>query len=525
MGHMCGAATYIPRASWTSCDANPMVQPEFSAERVAAEHQRASAKDAAMKHLVKASLTRQMEHKESVQKAVQAEKAAILHATNKEVDRHRNEQGGLVGMHSQKFIDHNAALDEQTAHLAKRSHENKLREVQEAAELKVRNARQLCHEMVQRDRQKKAMHNQHMEQIKAVEQRNAERRAERQRDNEDFQLGVQDALLQDEYNLCGTNQRLKAAQAMQDSSAKIWTDTVGKADEAKRQSIEKQLDDDEKMHVHRMDMHYSRREAARERQRQNFVQGLNAQMDSRGTDKDLKKLRQEAEKHALQANIRGALQKELQAHRQHRSQESDLQKDLIAQMAEKHEREKRDGVMRPIALNTMASGSFSKSMPDLSRSMDASKFVSKPMGRAESSPTHGRKHWLSASPMIKATNGAPCQIPMHFGPERWKKGMSTDNTRPALEIDRTAGMGGIMGCMSSIGEAGMALHATGGSNRLLAHTSAIAQKDKVLETAWHRGLSGRDLKAAQKVASARQKAGAIMRDPIVSLSPTHVKAI
>lgn len=520
---MCGAATYVPRASWTSSDANPMKDPEFSVERVAAEQQRAVAKDAAMKHLVKASLTRQMEHKESVQKAVQADKAAILHATNKEVDRHRDEQGKLVGMHAQKFVDHNAALDEQTAHLAKRSHENKLREVQEAAELKVRNARQLCHEMVQRDRQKRAMHKQHVEQIEAVEQRNAERRAERQRDNEDFRVGVQEALLQDEYALVATNQRLKAAQAMQDTSCKVWTDTVGKTEEAKRQRFERQLDDDEKMHIHRMDMHYSRREAARERQRQNFVQGLNAQMDSRCTDKDLKKVRQEAEKHALQANIRGALQKELQAHRHHRSQESALQKDLVAQMAEKHEREKREGVARPIALNTMASGSFSKSMPDLSRSLEASKFVAKPLGRAESSPNCGRKDWLAVSPMIKAQNGAPAQVPMHFGPEKWKKGMSTDNTRPALEIDRTAGLGGVMGCLSSIGEAGMALQATGGSNRLLAQSSAIAQQDKILEAAWHRGLSGRDLKAAQKTASAREKAGAIMRDPIVSLTPTHVR--
>lgn len=521
---MHGAATYVPRASWTQADANPLKDPEFSAERVAAETQRVMARDAAMKHLVKTSLTRQMEHKEAAREAVRAEKAVTLAATNKEVDRHRNEQGKMIGMHSQKFIDHNAALDEQTAHLAKRSRENQLREVQEAAELKVRNARQLCHEMVQRDRQKKAMHKQHMEQLAAVEQRNAERRAERQRDNEEFRTGVQEALLQDEYCLVATNHRLKAAQAMQDMNTKIWAETTGKTEERKQRKIEEQLDADEKMHTHRMDMHYSRREAARERQRQNFVTGLNAQMDSRGTDKDLKRLRQEAEKHALQANIRGALTKELQAHRQHRSQESALQADLIAQMAEKHEREKREGIVRPIALNTMASGSFSKSMPDLSRSMDASKFVAKPLGRAESlTPNHGRKDWLAVSPLITASNGARAQVPMHFGPEKWRKGMSTDNTKPALEIDRSGGMGGVMGCLASIGEAGMALHATGGANRILTQTSALAAQDKAYDTAWHKGLSNRDLKAAQKTAAAREKAGAIMRDPIVALTPTHVR--
>ena len=87
---------------------------------------------------------------------------------------------------------------------------------------------------------------------------------------------------------------------------------------------------DEKQHNIRLDLHYSRREAARKQQQEKVLSEMRQQLGASDDQRDLDRLRQEKERSAAQFAARMAAESELKNHKQKRRAELEMQAELAA---------------------------------------------------------------------------------------------------------------------------------------------------------------------------------------------------
>jgi len=242
-------------------------------------------KDISMKQLLKSHLSKQMEQKAQTHRAEEAEKKHMRKLVDREQERFRRDQERSLEGHVDLQASLKSTVDAQQSELARRNADARIREIQEAAELQVRTSRQLIQETAARNTEKQRRQRELREAKRAAQDRAEEQRRQHKAAKEEYRQGVEEALAQDECRLVAATQRLRAAQAVQDANSEQYIRSVGKAEADKHQFFEKRDLKDMKVHEHRMDEHYSRREAARERQRQMVVQTLNYQLDSKNTKK------------------------------------------------------------------------------------------------------------------------------------------------------------------------------------------------------------------------------------------------
>merc|ERR1711879_923734 len=108
------------------------------------------------------------------------------------------------------------ALQDQQSQLAKRAHETRLREAQEAAEVKLRTVQQMCEEMAEQGRKKKTLLEDLQRGLQANEAKRKEDRLTKQKEDEKVRKEIREALMQDEYKAQATQKHVADKQAQQD---------------------------------------------------------------------------------------------------------------------------------------------------------------------------------------------------------------------------------------------------------------------------------------------------------------------
>merc|ERR1711904_194845 len=100
------------------------------------------------------------------------------------------------------------------------------------------------------------------------------------------------------------------------------------------------------------------------------------------------KLVKEAEREAVQAASKRSMDAELAKAAAKRAEEQQLQQELRVMMLEKEERDAKEGNSKPTSLATMhtvmrKNGNACNAISDLKSSMEASRFIGKPLGRED----------------------------------------------------------------------------------------------------------------------------------------------
>jgi len=243
----------------------------------------------------------------------------------------------------------------------------------------------------------------------------------------------------------------------------------------------------------RTDAFYAPRERAREKQRQSMVMELDRQMAACDQKRRNDQLSKQSEREAIQAATKRSMDAELGKHLRKRQEEQELQQELRVMMLEKEERCRQEGHTRPTALSSMntvmhRNGNAANQISVLSKSMDAARFIGKPLGREDK---HGenRANPLDASPKTLRTlvkkHGSQADIPI------------------------SSMLGGVVGTLGGGGgPISVALMATGGPFIPGPKHTGIAVQDRKLESTWYEGLRPEHLEAGRREARRREVAKA-----------------
>lgn len=479
---------YVPRAMWTQTEGSVLKQPEFNVEAYCAEGRQADAQKKFMHQHVRSVLDLQMQEKAGRSSGDAAEKQELMRATGIDMSRKiREDNMEKEGVHSIKKA-FRAGLDEQMGQNARRSHENRLTEAYEAAEIKMRTTQQLCAELSEGNKKKDAAKKDMQDQLAIVANRNQQQRAEKEFELSQTRHALKSQMQQDLGCWEASLTRVNAAAKQQELNYAHYANNAGKVEGERRAVEDRRLDRQEKHHQMRTDLHYAQREMARARQQHRVVQDLEHQVSQKARQRDTKVIQEDFERSQVNEATRLAMEADLMRFHNKRTEELDHQAALIAQMKDNQKRKKEDTgdlghSRRPANLKIMdvtpgllsisetwASGSSSQQAhpSDHTQRMDASKYLSKPGGRAEE-----RQPWME------------------------------------VDIAKSHGPGGLVGVWGGDGPTRSKLMATGGAQKSkpsLHKSLELANREKQWSGNWYDGLSPADVKAGRQAASKRKDA-------------------
>jgi len=470
LGHS-GEEVYVPRALWTETHDSPLKKrtvefdPKQYAEDVMKEHQR----QGFMRQYLVQELGKQAKHSATAKQSLLEGKREFARASFSDVQRVLQSQVIERDAAEESKKAQRAALDEMCQASQQRERENQMREMHEAAEIKLRTVQQLCEEMEEQSRRKKAAQRDAHDAMKQLEAKKQRQQVEKQREVDETRRHIQQETLRAEYQLIAQQERLRAAQEKQDLSYQAFTSTAAQAEAQRRESEDRRLERDVKRHQALSDLHYSRREAARDRQQQRIVETLHRQVEGNKRDRALLELQKQAELDAVNASAERSFEQEIRKFHAKRREELQLQSELVEMMAQKQQKARSEGLKAPPAATTMqvtpamvedarrrVSPGLGKasSTPDLHQRLDASRYLAKPCGRPEA----------------RGGAGAPPGV----GP----------------------------------GDARAAPAAAGGQGQLLPKTAFLASRDRQISAAWHEGLTASDRRIGRQAAAKRGAAAA-----------------
>merc|ERR1712224_246497 len=182
------------------------------------------------------------------------------------------------------------------------------------------------------------------------------------------------------------------------------------------------------------------------------------------------KLQKQAEKDAIQVAAQRSLDQDSMKAQHKRAEEVRLQQEFRIMMAEKEQREANEGYRKPASLSTMRMSMQRSSSADVSSKLDAARYMSKPLGRAE-----------RAGESVVPLDASPSTI------RRITKDRSFKGDVPLSSV-----LGGVVGTLGGGGGAvHTALMATGGA--YLPKTTGLAVQERKLASSWYEGLRPEDL--------------------------------
>lgn len=476
---------YVPRANWTETNDSPMkpTHRSFNTQHFVADELQRMANEERKKEYFRREVDRQIQKRDAIRGKLVGEKQDLQSLLREDNVRHEKDQLRI----KEEALKANAAikldLDNQSHEYGKRAHEQRLREAQEAAEMKLRTTQALCEEIAAQGRRKNAARETLQKAMAEDEAKRIAKRQQKIRDNEAERRLIKDALLQDEMRQTATNNRIAEAMDEQDKLAQLYERTAGKANRDKNQAECDRQDRDEKKHMLRTDAYLAQRERARERQRQNMIDGLDRQKLANQNRNTMDKLQKQAEKDAIQAASQQSLDKEAMKAQHKRAEEIRLQQELRAMMVEKEQREANEGYRKPPSLSTMRMSLQRSGSADVSSKLDAARYCSKPLGRAE-----------RAGESVVPLDASPTTI------RRLTKDRSFKGEVPVSSV-----LGGVVGTLGGGGGAvHSALMATGGA--YLPRTTGLAVQERKLASSWYEGLRPEDIAAGRKKARERHAA-------------------
>jgi hypothetical protein len=467
-------------------------------ERVAAEAQMARDTQHQMRQTMREHLNRQL-----------AEKSHLPELVRNEKEQARQENEAVVAQLAEEAKKHQETahqtmrsikdgLDQQLAQNAQLNQESRAREKKAELERQHRLMQQLTEDMVEQERKRKTLRkvNEQVKRAMDAKARGAkERHSAMLREGEDFKRALEREAQNHADRLVADKERMKAMSAQLDYRQKVAAPFF----EEERQRKEREIarwDKDAQLHTQRLDQHYARRESARVRLNHGMSQTLDHQMDFTQKQKEMGQLEKRADLHAVNQSTRAHLEHELETVQKKKVAQKTLQHALLQQIVEKSNRPRSSGphAKMPPNLKTMAptssmlaiatspaptlgTGFGAKAGTDeLHQRLDASKHLTKPLGR-----------------------------PME---------------RPSSQVDlhRSTGFGGVVGCFGGEGAFRPAFAATKGATQQLASHTHIARRDKNLRATWSQGLSKDELRSGLRAAAQRGAAFAADKsivDPII----------
>merc|ERR1712139_509891 len=358
-------------------------------------------------------------------------------------------------------------LANQNAELSRRAYESRVREAQEAAEMKMRTVQQMCEELAEQGRRKKQLQEDLDKGMKNNEAKRIQSRIDKANEDAKAQREMREQLMQDEFRAQATAAHVAKKQAEQNACVALYERTAGKANNDRENAELTRIDNDEKKHLMRTDAYFGQRERARERQRQNMVTELDRQMAACGQKRKNDQLAKQAEREAIQSATKRSMDAELKKAMDKKAEGMELQRELRIMMLEKEEKERKEGTSRPTAMATMnmvmsKNGTYAAhAISDLHKSMEAARFMGKPLGRDESGP-----------------------VPLDASPSTLRK-LTRD--QPFTKVPHDTVLGGVVGTLGGGGgPVNTALMATGG--KFLPKSIGLAIQDVKLDTHWHQGL-------------------------------------
>eukprot|EP00931_Biecheleriopsis_adriatica_P046727 TRINITY_DN2685_c0_g1_i1.p1 TRINITY_DN2685_c0_g1~~TRINITY_DN2685_c0_g1_i1.p1 ORF type:complete len:514 (-),score=121.18 TRINITY_DN2685_c0_g1_i1:131-1672(-) len=464
---------YVPRAGWTMTADNPLQQasPGWDPHGFMEGERNRQLHREGMKAYYQHELAKQMQETCASKQTMKNDKAEAVRAISADIARQSRFQEVQSKETMKTRANLRASLDKHTEDLDRRAKEARMQSLTEGAQLKARCMHQLVQELQTQANKKKALQKDAEELKREVARRAALVSGEKQREQDELRETIKHQTMQDEFRVAAQQDRLSKAQAKADVNENMYNRTAARDLSMKNTQELTRQERDVQKHEIRTDLHYSRREAARERQRQHMLNTLNMQSEDAENKRHVVRIGKQQDKEAVDTAVRLDLEADLERHRQRKVEELKMQADLVNMMAEKQKRDQgeTDGYKPPAARNTMAvndsflemsmaraasTGAVPKSR-DLMHQVDASRYLEKPMGRAEVKP------WDTA---------------------------------------KSPSLGGAVGVFG--GES----HLTGGTKRLLTKTAGLAMRDHQMQATWSEGLTPADLKTGLKAARARQEA-------------------
>lgn len=489
-----GAHVYVPRAQWSQSHDHPLKgnnatwnEQHFVADELKRQHGEAKRKE-----YYKREVDRQLQERSDARTRMNNDKQEFATLVGADADRHNKDQLGLKAEARKGNDLLRQHLGQQNADLSRRAQENRVREAQEAAEVKMRTVQQMCEELAETGRKKKQANLDLQQGMLNAGAKANQAKADKHKEDEKMRREIREALMQDEYRLQATQQRVAAAQDHGAACVAVYERTTGKANREKEAAETLRMDNDEKKHLMRTDAFYAQRERARERQRQNFVNDLDRQMAAVSQKASNAALTKQADREAIQAASKRSLDQELDKAKAKRAEEMQLQQELRIMMAEKEIRDSKEdnaGYSKPASISTMnicmsLNGNAVNKISDLHKSMEASRYIGKPMGRAEG---EGRMPPLDAS---------PARI-RQLTKDRYKG-----------EVPISSVLGGVVGTLGG-GGGGIqtALMAMGGP--FLPRTTGLAVQDRKLASAWYENVHPEAIENGRREAGRRERAKAV----------------
>merc|ERR1711865_556005 len=372
------------------------------------------------------------------------------------------------------------------ADLSRRAHENRVREAQEAAEVKMRTVQQMCEELAEGNRKKKQASLDLQQGMLNAGAKAIEAKAAKVQADEKMRIEIRQALMQDEYRAQATQQRVADAQNHGAACVAVYERTTGKANREKEAAEILRMENDEKKHLMRTDAFY----AQREKERQNFVSELDRQMAAVNQKAENVRLTKQVDREAIQAASKRSLDQELDKAKAKRAEEMQLQQELRIMMAEKEIRDSKEGYSKPASMSTMnigmsLNGNACNKISDLHKSMEASRYIGKPMGREDKT-------------------GEQRMVPLDASPATIRK-LTKDRYKGEIPISSV--LGGVVGTLGG-GGGGIqtALMAMGGP--FLPRTTGLAVQDRKLGSAWYENVHPERIEAGRREAGRRERAKA-----------------
>lgn len=475
---------YVPRASWTETADSPLRhRSEFDVRQFMVDEERRHQHQSSINSYFRKEVGRQLEGtaRSSMRQTYQSETEEIARAADADVARMLQEKTlERQELHKTQQI-FRSGLDKQAAEHVRKAQEQRLEQIREAAEVKLRTVQALCKDITEQAHKKQVARNEAAALLANKQDRNAEARSEKLREVEELRNRMELQALQDENRFLAQQGRINAAQAHQDAVDKYWGQRTGKEQSQRLAKEEQREDRDERRHQKQTDLYYAKREAARERQRLKMVQTLSQQVGAHSGRKTIEQLEKQAELEIVLASTWKVLKQELSREQGKKAEELELQNALVQQMAEKQSRLRASGIRLPVASSTMAvtpallasaaarsplsaSAGNLAMVADLTQRVDAAKYLAKPLGNPE--------------------------------------------VKPWVDITRSVGLGGVVGVFSGEGATRSALASTGGIGRLLTTTAQVGKKDRCLSGSWSEGVASRDLRAGARAAAKRAAASA-----------------
>merc|ERR1712187_682658 len=234
---------------------------------------------------VNRELERQVTHKATLKLERSGENADVRRSTDADAQKLLEQQASEKEAKEKKKTTMKAGLDAQVAIVNERMRDARMREAHEAAEMKMRTVKQLCDELDAQERRKKVEKKEADEAFKIMCAKKEQQKAETQRENNETRQTLQQQAMADEYKLSALQIRVQKAQATQEARYANYAHTAGSENLLRMSREEQRQDKDERRHQLLTELHYSRREIARDRQRQRMVNTLDAQVDDKQRSK------------------------------------------------------------------------------------------------------------------------------------------------------------------------------------------------------------------------------------------------